>query len=306
MKKWYLIAILVILVCLLLPSVFAEQEDIYVGLYVLGMDHYDLSTGSYNMNFYLDFKCNTSCDIQDFEMINGRGILDYWESTGADGRQYYRVNSLFVEKVDLGDYPFDTQALRIIIEDRSRPAGQVRFIPDLERSGIDERISFPGWIITGWTAYSSEHFYPAYGTTYSTYVFEISLMRPFEDALLMFLPICIIILVVLFTFFLGLNKLDLRIGIISSALIAAMMFHIAFASRLPPAVGYILLIDQFMMLTYFILLAFFVDTYILLWCMHKKRVSLANKIYAHTKYHLTIISLFLYVLLFVLFFKGIL
>ncbi len=304
MKKRYFIAILVILSCLILPSVLAEQEDISIGLYVLGIYDYDLSTGSYNMDFYLDFECNTSCDIENFEAINGRKIEDYWKSVGSDGLPYYRVRALFVDRVELHDFPFDTQVLKIILEDRSRPIEQVRIVPNLERSGIDDRISFPGWIITGWTAYSSEHYYPVYGTTYSTYVFEIGLARPREEALLVFLPIFFIILIVLFTFVLGLNKLELRLGIVSSALIAAIMFHLSLASRLPPAIGYLLFIDKVMLLTYFILLAsFFIDIY-LLWCIQKKNLVLANRTYAYTKYNMIIISIILYILLFVLFFKN--
>ena len=96
MKKRYCLAVLVILFCLTIPSVFAEQDNIYIGLYVLGVDNYDVETGSYNADFYLDFKCRTNCTIEQFEAVNGHD-LSYRRSIGGDGRPYYRVESSFVE-----------------------------------------------------------------------------------------------------------------------------------------------------------------------------------------------------------------
>ncbi len=305
MKKRYLLAVLVILFCLNMSSVFAEPDDIYIGLYVLGVDHYDIPTGTYTMDFYLDFTCRTNCSIENFEPVNGHDFEDYTKSIGSNGIPYYRVESSFVERIDLKDFPFDTQKLKIVIEDRSRSTEKVRLIPNFKRSGLDDRIFFPGWIVTGWDAYSYDYYYPIYGTTYSTYVFEINLKRPFEDALLIFLPVVIVLLIVFFAFFLGLKSPDLRIAIVSTALFCVIMFHLALATRLPPTLGSFLFVDKFMLLTYFILFLFFVDTYVMEFCIQKKRIKLAKKIHSYTKFNLVILSIILYALLFVLFFAGI-
>ena len=135
-------------------------------------------------------------------------------------------------------------------------------------------------------------------------MFEINIKRPFEDALLIFLPIFILVLIVFFAFFMGLKSSDLRIAIVSSALISAIMFHLAWATRLPPTIGTILFLDKFMLLTYFVLFLFFINTYIMEWCVQKKKKVLAKKIHFYTKFNIVFISIILYALLFFLFFKG--
>ena len=303
MKKRYLLAILVILSCLLIPAVSAI-EDIKVAVYVLGIDNYNPATGTYNMDFWLDFTCKNDCPIHDFELINGRTTNVDEIIIPEDNLTYYRVDATLTDKVELHDFPMDSQTIKIIIEHRKKDAEQLRLTPDLLRSGIDTRVYFPGWRIDGWTAYSSEHYYEPYEQFYSTYVFEVELTRFLDAAISFFLPIFFIVFIILFTFLLGLNKLELRLGIVSSALIAAIMYQLAIASKLPPAVGYLLLADKVMLLTYFILLVSFILNIYMLKLVQTKKIKSAQKWFDRTKYNMIIITIALYVLLFVLFYYG--
>ena|GEM_PF-3337376 len=299
MKKRYLIGIF-ILFCLLIPSVLA-QEEIPVSLYVIGITKYDQAVGSYNMDFWIEFNCKEDCPIEDFELINGRTTNVEKIVIPEENLTYYRVDATLIDKVELHDFPLDGQTIKIILEHRKHTADKVKLVPDLQKSGIDPRVFFPGWHIDGWTAYSTEHYYEPYDHTFSTYIFEVKLTRYKDAAILFFLPIFFIVFIILFTFLLGINKLELRLGIVSSALIAAIMYHLAIASHLPPAVGYLLFADKLMLLTYFILLVSFILNIYMLRLVQKKQIKSAQKWYDRTKYNMILGTILLYALLFVLF-----
>ncbi|MBW2986116.1 hypothetical protein KY333_01980 [Candidatus Woesearchaeota archaeon] len=301
MKKRYFIAILVILSCFLIPSVLAEQEEIPVSVYLLGISNYDAATGSYDLDFFIQFDCETECTADDFWAINGKHA-DVIERKDEYNKTYYRVRGTMIDKVELQDFPLDTQTIKLVVEHARFPLEKVKLVPNLAKSGIDNRIFFPGWKIAGWTAYNTEHFYTTYDQFFSTYVFEVRLTRHLDAAISFFLPIFFIIFIILFTFLLGINKLELRLGIVSSALIAAIMYQLAISAKLPPAVGYLLLADKVMLLTYFILLVSFILNIYMLKLVQVKKVKTAQKWFNLTKYNMIIISISLYILLFVLFY----
>ena len=57
--------------------------------------------------------------------------------------------------------------------------------------------------------------------------------------------------ILVFTYILRLDKIELRLGISSSILLAAMIFHLTIANRLPP-LGYLTFADKFMIITYIV------------------------------------------------------
>ena len=303
MKKRYLLAILVILSCFILPSVFAV-EDITISIYIIGIDNYNAATGTYNMDFWIDFTCKNSCPIEDFELINGRTTNVEEINILEDNLTYYRVDATLTDKVELHKFPLDSQTIKIIIEHRKHDKDTVRLVPDLLRSGVDDRVYFPGWRIDSWTAYTSEHFYEPYEQFYSSYIFEVDLTRYRDAAVFLFLPLFFIVFIILFTFLLDINKLELRLGIVSSALIATIMYQLAISAKLPPAVGYLLLSDKVMLLTYIILLVSFILNIYMLKLVQAKKVKSAQKWFDRTKYSMILITIALYVLLFVLFYYG--
>ena len=301
MKKRYFIAILVILSCFLIPNVMAEQEEISISLYLLGISNYDAASGSYDLDFFVKFDCETQCSIDDFWAINGKHA-EVIERKNEYNQTYYRVRAKLVDKVELHDFPFDKQTIKLVVEHVISPRDKVKLVPNLAKSGIDDRIFFPGWKIEGWTAYTTEHYYATYDKLFSTYVFEVHLARYRDAAVSFFLPIFFIVFIILFTFLLGINKLELRLGIVSSALIAAIMYQLAISTKLPPAVGYLLFADKVMLLTYFVLLVSFILNIYMLKLVQVKKVKTAQKWFNRTKYNMIIISISLYVLLFVLFY----
>ncbi|MDP3881477.1 MAG: hypothetical protein Q8Q31_01220 [Nanoarchaeota archaeon] len=49
-----------------------SNASVFVGVYILNLGKFDISTGSFTVDFYLSLKCQVNCSSQEFEFINGR------------------------------------------------------------------------------------------------------------------------------------------------------------------------------------------------------------------------------------------
>src|SRR3989344_2898871 len=116
-----------------------SENQIKVGVYVLNLGKFDISTGAFAVDFYLSLKCESVCPKQDFEFMNGRAssidkIID------APSEKFYRIQANLNSPVNLKKFPFDRQNIQIIIEDKKKTIEELEYIPDLEASGIDDSI----------------------------------------------------------------------------------------------------------------------------------------------------------------------
>lgn len=290
--------LLLIFLLFLISPVYAKEVN--VELYILNLGKFDVATGAFTADFYLDMYCDGKCTTGDFEFMNGRAasvdkIID------DPNQKFYRVQANLNSPVDLRDFPFDKQKMQIIIEDKQATIDEVKYVAKKETSGIDDSIAFTGWNIDGWDAEVKDHYYKVYDSTYSQFVFNINISRIALNAFIKtFLPVFFILLVVLFSFLLDPDKIATRLGMAGSSLVASVMFHISISNQIPP-VGYLTFADKFMILTYFILLLSFVLNITMLELQEKKKVELVEKIHRRTEYTMFIIVPLLYLLLFILF-----
>ena len=282
----------------ILPQVHAQDVD--VSLYVLNLGKFDVATGAFTADFYLNMKCSEKCDVGNFEFMNGRAssvdkIID------TDKEKFYRIQGNFNSNVDLKKFPFDEQKMQIIIEDKLHAVDEIKYIAQDEQSGLDESIIFSGWNLEGWDSEVKEHEYKVYDETYSQYVFDINIARIKLNAFMKtFMPVFFILLVVLFSFVLDPDKITTRLGMAGSSLVASVMFHISISNQIPP-VGYLTFADKFMVLTYAILLATFVINVYLLELLERKNNELVERIHRKTEYSMFVVVPLLYFILFLLF-----
>ena len=292
--------LLLVAVIFLVPAVSAAAEDVQVSLYVLNLGKFDVATGSFTADFYLDMKCQEKCNVGDFEFMNGRAssvdkIID------EDTEKFYRIQGNFNSNVDLKDFPFDSQKMQIILEDKLNGVDKIKYVQDDEESGVDKSIIFSGWNLKGWNAEVREHEYEVYDETYSQYVFSIDIERIKLNAFMKtFMPVFFILLVVLFSFILDPDKITTRLGMAGSSLVASVMFHISISNQIPP-VGYLTFADKFMVLTYAILLATFIINVFMLEMQERKNAELVERVHRKTEYSVFIIVPLLYLLLFLIF-----
>ena len=240
MKKLLLLMLLLFSI----TPVYAAN-DINVELYVLNLGKFDVATGAFTADFYLDMYCEDGCDTGDFEFMNGRATsID--KITNEPNQKFYRIQASLNSPVDLRKFPFDKQKMQIIIEDKKYTTDEMQYVAKKETSGIEESIAFTGWDIDGWDAEVKDHYYKVYDSTYSQFVFDINISRIALNAFIKtFLPVFFILLVVLFSFLLDPDKITNRLAMAGSSLVAAVMFHISISNQIPP-VGYLTFADKFM------------------------------------------------------------
>ncbi len=281
-----------------IPS--SEVNNVKIGVYVLNLGKFDISTGTFTVDFYLSMKCSTSCDNQSFEFVNGRAA-SFDKIIDEKNEKFYRIQANLNSPVDLKKFPFDSQKMQIIIEDKTNTIDELIYEKDLEQTGIDDSIAFTGWNLENWTVDIKEHYYPVYDETYSQYLMTIPISRiMFNSVIKTFLPISFIILVMLSSFILDPDKITTRLGMVGSALVASVMFHVSLSNQIPP-VGYLTFADKFMVLTYFVLLLSFALNVFMLEMLERKKSELVERAHRITEFSMFIMVPVFYALLFIFF-----
>lgn len=260
----------------------AVGREVEVGLYLVSLGKLDVSTGSFTADFYLSLKSQEPIPDGSFEFVNGRAAsidkLEDRQNEAGIYEKFYRILANLTTPMHLKDFPFDSQQMQIIIEDKTEDIGKMRYVPAKNESGLDTSITFPGWRITGWEVSVKEHEYPVYESKYSQFVYTVSIERmAFSSFLKTFLPVIFLMLIVMSSFILNPEQVATRLGAISSSLVASAMFHISISNQVPP-MGYLTFADKFMILTYFILLASFFLSIAVFILQGKKAVERAKKL----------------------------
>jgi hypothetical protein len=226
--------------------VFAQRADI--GVYVINAGKFDPQSGSYTVDFYLSYVCDSNCSPS-FEFINGRAVsVD--KIIDEPREKFYRIQASLQNPVDFRKFPFDSHNLTIEIEDKVQTKQFLQYHADGSQSGLEPSIQFVGWRILGWDARVEDHEYPVYGETFSKYVFTIGLEREAVSSLLkIFAPVFFIMMLNFAAHFLDPHLVTNRITLHSSFMVAAVMFHVAVGNQLPP-LGYLTVADKFMFAAY--------------------------------------------------------
>jgi hypothetical protein len=191
--------------------------------------------------------------------------------------------------------------LKVEIEDTTLTKDQLVYEPDPANSGLDPNFIVVGWVVSGWKAASVDHFYPPYNQTYSRYVFTITIARPgFTSAVNMFLPVFFLVLIYLVSMLLVGNRLESRIILTVTALLAAVFFQFTLDSTLPP-LGYFTFADKFMIATYMIMVSTLVVAIILLKYNDRKDMVKSERIQSYSIRIIPALAVLIYAVTFLLF-----
>jgi hypothetical protein len=282
------------------PEAEKKAQEIRVGVYILNLGKFDVSSGAFTVDFYLSMTSEAPFEKGAFEFMNGRASsLDV--ITDKPNEKFYRIQANLFENVDLKAYPFDRHALTIQIEEKSANNGQVVYVPDEAQSGIDPLVTFVGWELAGQPhGRVLEHDYALYKEKYSRFVYEIAIRRTALAAILKaFVPVGFILLVGLLSLIIRANNVGMRFGLNTSMLLAAVMFHLNLTSSLPP-VGYLTFGDKFMIATYVSLGLCLVSTLLLMRHTEQGAEARAKWIFRTALLGVPLITVGLFVGLFVL------
>lgn len=260
----------------LIPPVYATQpaasaaapavqtpasQPVRIGVYVLNVGSLDLSTGNYDIDFYLNFSCDNPCHPENFDILNGK-ILEKEDQTSDDANgtwRAYRVRASLITDLDMKNYPFDEHKLIIEIEDKINNINQLHYEADPTQSGVDVNAVVSGWYLktepSKWAAEVVNHKYPIYGNPYSRYRFFVTIYHPWQSSFLkgLFAPI-VIVLVGLLSVLMNEAKISDRLALTTSSLVGSILYHLSVISSIPP-VGYLTYMDKFMLINYLMIAA---------------------------------------------------
>jgi hypothetical protein len=230
-----------------------------VGLYVISFGNYDANKGTYTIDMYMWFRWNATSapagfSIDKFEFMNGRAsskdrIADDTDAGTGTREVWYRVQANLYSDPQFKQYPFDQQKLLVQFEDANLSSGKLVYRPLEDESGLDKQVKVAGWHLDR-TFFSTSDKEYKWGEKYSRVSFELDISRePTSTGIKTLLPPIVFCVVSGLSFFFPASKVAQRIGLGTSMLISAVMFHISQTSALPP-LGSLILMDKIMIATY--------------------------------------------------------
>lgn len=256
-----LVVLALLAVPLALPLASAQDApvDVEVEAYVLTLGNYDVTKGTYTVDYYLTLRWNASAappgfTAANFELQNGRSsattkISDETDPTTGVREINYRILAPLASEPHFESYPYDTQRLVIAMEDQTHGSDELRYVPVADASGLDADAKLPGWRFDNVTLDVVQKTYPP-DEKFDRVRFVVTISRePLSSTIKAFLPPLAFMLVAGLAFFFHPSKVANRLTLGTGMLIAAVGFHISQTVGLPP-IGSLILFDKVMIATY--------------------------------------------------------
>lgn len=257
----------------------APPQNVYVGLYLNNISNINLPENTFNADFYIWFRWKGKIDpSKTFEFTNS---FENWGLTQTpaydspkvlpDGFNYQaiRVQGKFICKFDLHSYPLDKHSLNIEIEDSQYHSSYLSYIADNKKSDFERNLIVPGWRINNLTNNTFIYDYKSnFGDNsraaefekYFRYKYTVDIERPQWLFLIKtIVPIFIVLISVFTVFFIHPFYIEVRSGIVITALLSAVALQITASSDLGP-VGYLVLIDKIYNISYIVTILALVET----------------------------------------------
>jgi len=220
-----------------------------------------------------------------------------------DGSKYQvmRFQGVFSRKMSLEKYPFDTQVLEMVFEDKRRDDSGLVYVPDDPAVTINDgpAMSIPGYVLGEPMMVVVAHKYPTnFGdisvkssTSYSRVIVALPVTRDVLPYLVkIVLPIFIVILITSLIYLLPARLEDARAGIGITAMLTIVALQWTTDASLP-AVEYLTMLDLVYIVSMVYILAAMVYTVL---ASRRNRAEMAQALTAKLDRRVGIISLVVY------------
>jgi hypothetical protein len=237
---------------------------IKVGMLLNSVDDYDVQSGTFMADFFLSFTSETPMPEIRPQFPNGK--MDA-TTVIADKPTFklMRLSGQFKSPADLRKYPYDSQELKILVEDDTRGVDQLRFVVDRERTKTARGFRAVGWQVAFVEARSLSQSYPdrfeGDDLFYGRYVFTIGLNRFAASAVFkVYVPALVIVLISLLGMWVPPRNMEVRSNAGAPMLAGAVLFHFSLMQELP-ATSYLTRADKLMLGVYASLLLGMLSTW---------------------------------------------
>ena len=253
-----------------------KPEEVIVGAYINDIQQLDFKSNNYVIDLYVWFrwKSKDANPSKTMEFMNRfasddnlREALTEEPDELPDGSLYsiIRYQGLFSTKFHLERFPFDTQALIVVMEDTLAGADDQIYVPDGKNPvSIDPIITLPGFSVGQPTMRIVTNTYPtdfgdptvAQAEPYSRVTVSIPVTRPVVAmSLKTFVPIMLIVVCAILVYFVRPRYVEGRIGLGITALLTLVAIQLTATASLPD-VDYLMMLDKIFLLAYlFIIVA---------------------------------------------------
>lgn len=245
------------------------QKRVTVGMYVNDIQAIDLRTHSYGVDFYLWFRWHG----EDWNPVEGYELMNMFDPEGhvetvlynepqpqPDGSYYQiiRHQGLFSSKFPVAKYPFDSQTLKVIIEDAEEGAETLQYVPDVNPMVVNQEVKLPGYNMgEPFADIRNKPYQTAFGdlaepdvAAYSRVEFSVPVTRPVAAGVFKsFIPVLLIVLAAAFALLLDPTHVEARIGLAITALLTLVAMQFTMQAGLPE-VAYLTLLDQIYLWSY--------------------------------------------------------
>lgn len=277
---------------------------VHTGVFVVDVSNLDLKNGTCEADFYVWFRwqgqhLQAADEGFPFELMNGT-INDksdpVMERLGTWSYIVYRCRATLRGRFPLQHYPFDTQTLQISLESPEATYDEMVFVPDerkqfaenLRERSVDQGVAISDWVITGVrqradvkvykTDFGSPEEEAAGASKYSRYVFEMDIQRVLLPYVVKFVvPLIVIVLMSFCVFFIHPQEFEVQAGIVITALLSCVAFHLTQADALPE-VGYLVTADKFFLLSYVTIFLALVEVVAENYYFHRGEIERAHRI----------------------------
>ena len=239
------------------PGQEAHPVDVQVGVYINQIPDFSLRDFLWTADLYVWFQWTG--DMLDpgesFEIIDGNIVFKEKIYESVEGETHYSRYHAVAEIhqfFDVARFPLNEFILTIVVIDPLHPVYQLRYIADVQNSGVSSRVRLIEGIslsetmglvklIPFQTTFGDPSLPADYQPTFSSFLYGVWLTSPgLGYYLKMFLALYISVLISIAVFFIKPIDVDPRFGLGVGALFAAVANTYIISSILPPSGGMVM------------------------------------------------------------------
>ncbi|MGH6831671.1 MAG: hypothetical protein ACRECM_01405 [Methyloceanibacter sp.] len=251
--------------CAFAPSIQAAPAKVTVGAYLNDIQQPDFKANSYAIDLYIWFRWwdpnidpSKTLEFRNRDASDNSNLLEaLYEKpeTMPDGSLYsiIRYRGQFSTKFRLDSYPFDTQVLKVVLEDTILDVDELVYVPETFPSVIhDPGITLPGFTVGKPSMLIVENIYPtnfgdlseAHQETFSRVTLSIPVTRPAVSmSIKLFLPIVLVVVCAALVFFIRPKEIGARIGLGITGLLTLVALELS-SSAVLPDIDYLMMLDK--------------------------------------------------------------
>jgi ABC-type branched-subunit amino acid transport system substrate-binding protein len=273
---------------------------IYTGIDFIRINKIDLLEQNFELEFFLWFRHKGNINLEDIDFTNRinkeEDKVEILRRDLSKPVKYtcYKIKQTFLFPFELKHFPFDSQKISMKLAHKNKDASQIMLVVDsgnLSHAELKEiypeeweyikRVDFSGtyeqYSTLGDPNYikSSKIKNKVEFSVYETRIILKRILFPYLVNL--FMPLIIMIVISLMLFLIPLEQFDARIGLVMTALLSVLVFHMTKSESLP-RVGYLIKADLYFIVSYVCLFQLIVNTIMTNLLLKNKKTMLAENL----------------------------